>query len=97
MSTHLLLLCTSLLRFLSVFTHLLASNSVDIGKIRSVNERQVEVVNVWRLQKLLLGQLTIEIMQQSNRLFRDLFKGGTYKAAESLVTAITEMIGTVTD
>ena len=71
--------------------------SANTSKIKSTNKRQVEVFNLWRLQKLLLGQLTIETMQQIDQLTRDSLKGVAYEAAESLTTTTEKVLSTATD
>ena len=50
--------------FSSIINYLLAGKSADMSKIKSTKERQVMVVNLRRLQKLQLGQLTIEMIWQ---------------------------------
>ena len=50
-------------------------------KIKSVQTRQVEITNLWKIQRLLLGKLTIEEICQLDWLTNALFKGNAYKAS----------------
>ena len=77
-----LLICSVVLSL----EYLLAGKNADTGKIKRALERHVVVINLRRLQKLLLGQLTIEELKQLERLTKDSFKGNAYEAAETLAT-----------
>ena len=47
-----------------------------------MNEKnQAEVINLRRLQKLLLGQLTFDSIKQLEKLTKASFKGNAYEAA----------------
>jgi NAD-dependent DNA ligase len=50
--------------FLKNTPYVCVGKSANTSKIKSANKCQVEVFNLWWLQKLLFGQLTIETMQQ---------------------------------
>jgi len=52
-------------------------------RINNAQKRKVEIINLRRLQKLLLGQLTFESIKQLERLTKDSFKGDAYEAASS--------------
>ena len=45
--------------------------------------RSVEIMNLRRLQKLLLGQLTFKSIKQLEKLTNDSFNGDAYEAASS--------------
>ena len=46
-------------------------------------KNQAEVINLRRLQKLLLGQLTFNDIKQLEKLTKALFKGNACEAAEA--------------
>ena len=71
-------------------TYLLPGKSIGTSQIKSATECQVEVFSLWQLKKLLLSQFMVKTMQQLDWLTRDLFKGTSYKAAESSTPATAE-------
>ena len=69
-------------QFSKTTTHLLAPKKADASKARDVNKWSVVVVDLQRLQKiLLLGQFTFSKMSQLNELTRDSFKISEYEPA----------------
>ena len=51
-------------------------------------KNQSVIMNLRRLQKLLLGQLTFESIAQLERLLNASFKGDAYEQAEAPLTSI---------
>ena len=67
--------------------YLLAGKNADTKKINTADRRNVELINLRRLQKLLLGEQTIEEISQLDRLTKQSFKGNAYEAAAARTTA----------
>ena len=59
-------------------------------------KNQAEVINLRRLQKLLLGQLTFDSIKQLEKLTKALFKGNAYEAAGAPPAAATEPTNALT-
>jgi len=71
------------LLLITLSAYLLAGKNADAKKISSAQDRHVEVINLRRLQKLLLGQLTFESIKQLERLTKESFKRDAYEPAKS--------------
>mmetsp|Transcript_12474 Transcript_12474/g.23758 ORF Transcript_12474/g.23758 Transcript_12474/m.23758 type:complete len:594 (+) Transcript_12474:114-1895(+) len=59
--------------------YLLAGKNAASGKIKDAMKRSVEVINLRRLQKLLLGHLTFDEMKELRKLTRNSFVGDAYE------------------
>ncbi|KAL9184884.1 hypothetical protein ACHAXT_002661 [Thalassiosira profunda] len=71
-------------RFSKNTTHLLAGKFTKSAKIGEAGKRNVEVINLHRVQKLLLGELTLETLREQPQLSKDAFKDDTYREARVL-------------
>ena len=59
----------------------MAGKDADTAKFKMAEKNQAEVINLCRLQKLLLGQLTFNDIKQLEKLTKASFKGNAYEAA----------------
>ena len=89
-SIMILIVCV-LIFFIILLEYLLAGKNADAKKISNAQRRHVEVINLRRLQKLLLGQLTFESIKQLERLAKESFKGDAYEPASSPPPEATAM------
>ena len=60
---------------------MLAGKNGDAIKIRDAGKNNIEIINLRRLQKLLLRQLTVDSIKQLEKLTKDLFKAVAYEPA----------------
>ena len=67
--------------------YLLAGKNADTKKIKGAQERQVEIINLRRLEQLLLGRATIEAIRKLDRLTKASFKGDAYEVAGEMSAA----------
>ena len=67
----------------NVTAHLLAGKDSETAKLKSANERGAAVVNLARLSKLLVGELTFKTLAALPALTRDQLKGEAYEMAVS--------------
>ena len=80
----------SICNLLWTTAHLLAGKNTDGGKIKDAGKRLgVEIIDLRRLEKLLLGKLTLIELNQLDKLTRDHFKGNAYKPAGAPPSAET--------
>ena len=68
-------------RFSKSTTYLLAGKDIEPSKIKDAGKRSVEVINLHRLERLLLGKVTFEQLKQLGKLTKDSFKGDAYQPA----------------
>ena len=59
---------------------MLAGKDKDTSKFKTAVKNQAEFINLRRLQKLLLGQLTFESTKQLEKLTKASFKGNACEA-----------------
>ena len=55
--------------------HLLAGKGSESAKIKAANEKGAAVLNLVRLHKLLVGELTFETLVELPALTKDMLKG----------------------
>ena len=64
-----------------IAAYLLAGKNTETKKFQMAEKNDAEIINLRRLQKLLLGQLTFESIKDLKTLTKALFKGNAYEAA----------------
>ena len=69
--------------FYFLTAYLLAGKDAHADKFKMAEKNKANIINLRRLQKLLLGRLTINALEQLEKLTNASFKGNAYKAAGS--------------
>ena len=67
--------------FYFLTSYLLAGKDAQADKFKIAEKNKANVINLRRLQKLLLGRLTIDALEQLEKLTKASFKGNAYEAA----------------
>ena len=60
---------------------LLAGKGIDTAKIKAATEKHAPVINLVRLHKLLVGELTFETLAALPALTKEMLKGDAYEMA----------------
>ena len=61
--------------------YLLVWKNAQADKFKMTKKSKASIINLHRLQKLLLGQLTIDALKHFEKLTKASFKGNAYEAA----------------
>ena len=61
--------------------HLLARRGSESNKIKTANEKGATVLNLVRLQKLLVGELTFKTLSALPSMTKEMLKADAYKMA----------------
>ena len=64
-----------------IAAYLLAGKNTETKKFQMAEKNDAEIINLRRLQKLLLGQLTFKSIKNFEKLTKALFKCNAYEAA----------------
>ena len=67
--------------FEPVKAHLLAGKGSELAKIKAANEKGATVLNLVRLRKLLVGELTFETLSALPAMTKEMLKADAYEMA----------------